>query len=104
MDQESGGARDALRVTLARKYLWWKSPADALKFERRLIAQIMNIGDFEDVRTALAVFGRISFEDALRNADAGWFSPKSWAYWHYRSRLTPVGGLPPALPQRDFSK
>lgn len=104
MEQDSDQAKGALLKALATKYIWWKSPEDAIRNERRVVAQIMDIGDFEDVRIALNTFGKEPFEDALRHADPGWFSAKSWAYWHYRSGITPYQEAPPVMPSREFSR
>ena len=40
---------DALR-RLARKYVWWKTPEEAVAMPRRVIAQVMNIGDYSEFR------------------------------------------------------
>lgn len=92
--------KDALLRRFAKKYLWWQSPEDAVRDERRVAAQIMDIGEFDDVAIALRVMGSSAFRDALRHAEAGWFSPKSWAYWHYRCGLTRFDASPPPLPIR----
>ena len=34
---------------LAGKYIWWKTPDDAVAMPERVIAQVMNIGDYADV-------------------------------------------------------
>lgn len=34
---------------LASKYIWWKTPEDAVVMPERVIAQVMNIGDYADV-------------------------------------------------------
>jgi hypothetical protein len=33
-----------------RKYVWWKTPDGALLYPQRVIAQVMNIGDYRDVK------------------------------------------------------
>ena len=38
----------------SRKYIWWKSPDDAISCPQRVIAQVMNIGDYEDVQKLLS--------------------------------------------------
>ncbi len=35
---------------MASKYIWWKSPDDAADMPNRVIAQVMDIGDYADVR------------------------------------------------------
>jgi hypothetical protein len=37
---------------LAKKYIWWETPDEALESPRRVIAQVMNIGTFEDASPA----------------------------------------------------
>jgi hypothetical protein len=33
---------------LAEKYIWWKSPDEAMAMPERVIAQVMNIGEVFD--------------------------------------------------------
>ena len=87
---------------MARKYIWWKSADDASLSPRRVVAQIMNIGDFYDVRFVWASLGSQVFRDVLEHAEAGWFNGRSWAYWHYRCGLIPFGENPPPLPTRHI--
>jgi hypothetical protein len=44
-------AREKLEP-LARKYVWWKTPDEAVSMPERVIAQVMDVGDFEDARRA----------------------------------------------------
>lgn len=87
---------------LARKYVWWKSPEDAIAFPRRVIAQVMNIGDFSDVQTLALEVGDAALADVLAHAEAGEFNARSWAYWHYRLRLASIDNLP-AMPSRKIA-
>jgi hypothetical protein len=48
-------------------------------------AQIMNIGDFDDVRLVWEATGSEPFHEALQNAEPGWFNNRSWAYWRSAS-------------------
>jgi hypothetical protein len=41
---------DDLIKALARKYIWWETPDEAALQPERVIAQVMNIGDFADVQ------------------------------------------------------
>jgi hypothetical protein len=34
---------------LPSKYVWWISPDETISSPERVIAQVMNIGDFDDV-------------------------------------------------------
>jgi len=87
---------------LAAKYIWWKTPEEALRHPARVIAQVMDLGEFRDVAELSAAVGEDVLRQTLQQAQAGWFSPRSWHFWHYRLRLCGAGQVPP-LPQRTFS-
>lgn len=93
--------RDVL-ARLARKYLWWKTPAEAIVTPERVIAQVMNLGDFEDVQTLANRVGDKVLRDVLTQAEAGQFNARSWAYWHYRLGLAEVDDVPP-MPARRLT-
>jgi hypothetical protein len=84
---------------LARKYVWWKTPDEALLQPDRVIAHVMNVGDFDDVRMLASAVPGHTLVDVLRSAEAGQFNARSWAYWHYRLGLADVGQIPP-MPER----
>jgi len=86
-------------TSLARKYVWWKTPADALGMPERVIAQVMNMGDYADVQQLAHQVGDDVLRDVIAHAQAGQFDPRSWAYWHYRLGLASVDHVPP-LPSR----
>ena len=92
---------EALR-TYARKYLWWLTPEEALARPERIIAQVMNLGDYADVQALAALVGDEVLRDVLRQASAGQFNERSWAYWHYRLGLAEPDQVPP-LPKRAFA-
>ncbi len=84
---------------LARKYIWWKSPEDAVDQPERVIAQVMNIGDFEDIQRVEALAGTKVLARVLTQAEIGQFTPRSWSYWHYRLGIADIDKVPP-LPAR----
>ena len=86
----------------ARKYLWWLTPEEALARPERIIAQVMNLGDYADVQALAALVGDEVLRDVLRQASAGQFNERSWAYWHYRLGLAEPDQVPP-LPKRAFA-
>lgn len=86
---------------LARKYVWWKTPDEAALQPERVIAQVMNLGDFEDVQALNVAVGDAALADVLTHAQVGEFTPRSWAYWHYRLRLAQPGQVP-AMPARKL--
>ena len=68
----------------------------------RVIAQVMNIGDYADVQALAAQIGDEVLRNVLTHAEAGQFNQRSWAYWHYRLGLADVDQVP-ALPTRKFA-
>ncbi len=96
----AAGANRLLRI-LARKYVWWLPPADALKRTHLVTSQVMELGDYDDVLRLECVVGRVALVAALREAESGRFSAPSWAFWHYRLGLARPGRVPP-LPKRAF--
>ena len=86
---------------LARKYIWWKTPDDASVLPARLVAQVMNIGDYSDVQAVASQVGDEYLRNVLMHAEIGQFSERSWAYWHYRLGLASPGKVP-RMPDRRF--
>ena len=87
---------------LAGKYIWWKTPEQAVAMPERVIAQVMNIGDYADVQALAHQVGDDVLRDVLTHAQAGQFSERSWAYWNYRLGLASVDHVPP-MPVRRFA-
>ena len=87
---------------LASKYIWWKTPEEAMLTPERVIAQVMNIGDYADVQRLVSQVGDEVLREVLTHAEAGQFNERSWAYWHYRLGLSSVDHVP-ALPARRFA-
>lgn len=57
--------RDALKH-LASKYIWWKTPDEAVAMPQRVMAQVMAIGDYDDVQQLVHQVG----DDVLRDVIA----------------------------------
>lgn len=87
---------------LASKYIWWKTPEEAVDMPERVIAQVMNIGDYADVQSLVSQVGDEVLREVLTHAEAGQFNERSWTYWHYRLGLSSVDNVP-ALPVRRFA-
>lgn len=86
----------------ASKYIWWKTPEEAVVMPERVIAQVMNIGDYSDVQSLVSQVGDDVLREVLTHAEAGQFNERSWAYWHYRLEMSDLGHVPP-LPVRKFA-
>jgi hypothetical protein len=87
--------------SLARKYIWWKSPDEALAMPQRIMASVMNTGDYEDIQLLANLVGEDVLRDTIAHAEAGQFEPRAWAYWHYRLGLAELEQVPD-LPKRTF--
>ncbi len=95
-------SQPTLLARLAYKYIWWKTPAQALISPMRVIAQVMNVGDYADVQAMANEVGNEVLAQVLIHAEAGQFDERSWAYWHYRLGLADVDAVP-RLPSRRFA-
>jgi hypothetical protein len=85
----------------ASRYIWWKTPEEAVTQPARLIAQVMNLGDHRDVEALARLVGDDVLREVLRHAGAGQFGARAWTYWHYRLDLAALGQVPP-LPVRSL--
>jgi hypothetical protein len=82
---------------IAKELFWWQTPEVSLANPRRFLAQVMTLGTRQDVQLVKEAFGGDAFKDALLNASAGVFDPRSWAYWRA------FFGLPEAeMPRRNL--
>ena len=79
---------------LARKYIWWKTPEEAVARPDRIVAQVMNIGDYDDVQSVVHAAGTAYLCEVLKHAEVGQFDARSWTYWHYRTGLSDPGKVP----------
>ena len=79
---------------LRKRYIWWKTPGGEPDVNR-IIAQVMDIGTYEDVKVLEAEVGRIRIKQVLSDARPGWFSARSWAYWHLLLGLCKFDEIPP---------
>jgi len=86
---------------MATQLIWWQPAEQALRCPERVIAQVMDIGDFDTLQQLRRRLGDGRLAQVLQQAEAGWFSRRSWTYWHRKLGITPSGPVPP-LPQRRF--
>ena len=83
---------------IADRLMWWQRPEVSLERPRRFIAQVMVLGNWDDVQTTRRAFGDDAFRKVLREAPPGIFDLRSWTYWHHVFGLLPV----PPLPRRKL--
>ena len=53
----------------AGKYIWWKTPREALQQPQRILAQVMALGEYSDAQTVVEVFGEDALRETLRQAE-----------------------------------
>lgn len=93
---------DELKKNFLRKasrYIWWKNTEEALLYPQRILAQVMNIGLWEDLCELVRLFSQQQLIEVLQHAEIGQFNERSWAFWHYRLCACPLHGVP-RMPQR----
>ena len=87
--------------TLAARYVWWKTPEEAMEYPDRVAAQVMNLGTIEDLTEMVEATGEDYLRGVLQRAEAGQLDARSWHYWHYRLGLAEYGKRPvPPMPVR----
>ena len=84
--------------TVARRTVWFKPPAQALREPVHLIAHVLTYGTHEDVTTLRRYVSDEELRDAIDDAPAGVMDPRSWAYWNLMLGRYPA----PPLPIRRF--
>jgi len=84
MTVTSADAPSALIASLAEKYMWWPGLGASGHSEERIIAQVMDIGTYEDILRLETALGRERLADVMRQAQPGWISARSWAFWRGR--------------------
>ena len=89
---------DVVLRELASRYVWWKSPEQALERRSHWLCQLLQLGTAEDVRSARRILGDEALREALRSAPPGVLDARSWSYWH----LVLFGSPVPPLPRRPL--
>jgi hypothetical protein len=80
--------------TLARRIVWFESPADALADPIRFMAYVMTYATPADLSVVRRYTSDEDFLEALHNAPAGIIDPRSWAYWNAKMGRYPAPPLP----------
>lgn len=87
---------------LGRRYLWWR-PVDGSSFsEDRIVAQIMNLGTYDDLLRLEAALGQAHLVGVMLRAEPGWFGDRSWEFWRGRLSFATGAALPETAPRRAF--
>jgi hypothetical protein len=89
-------------LTLAGKYVWWKSPENALRDKRHFLASLMTYATMKDTLWMEKNFSRSELLNVLKNPPIGVFTPRAWHFWHYRLGLADNENDIPELPRRTW--
>ena len=81
-------------LAVARRTVWDKTPEETLARPAHFLAHLMTHGLSEDIMDMLAMPGKETFREALRQAPPGIFDARSWNYWHIALGMTPVPPRP----------
>jgi len=79
---------------LAHCYVWWNTPEWAIAHADILIANIMNLGNWNDIQALRKEVGDDILKTVLQQAPAGYFTYRSWDYWHVKFDIIPIPSLP----------
>ena len=94
------GPSSVLMNRMAQRYIWWQPPDVSVADPRRVIAQVMDVGTFEDIQALAKAVGRTTLTGVLKQARPGWFRPRSWAFWHTALGLATDDSRIPPIPSR----
>jgi len=83
---------------VARRVVWFESPAQALADPIRFMAYAMSYATPEDMKVIRRHVSDDDFREALDRAPPGIIDPRSWAYWNSKFGRFP----PPPMPKRRF--
>ena len=90
-----------LASELEKRFFWWENITAEPRSDLRILAQAMEFASFDDVLRLEAELGPDRLADAMRGAEPGWISDRSWEFW--RGRLSRTGQhVPEAPPRRAF--
>jgi hypothetical protein len=81
---------------VARRVIWFESPAEAFADPIRFMAYAMSPATHDDMKLIRRYVSDDDFREALDRAPPGIIDPRSWAYWN-----TKFGRFPaPPMPKR----
>jgi len=71
---------------LAARLIWWQPAEQSPRHPDRVIAQVLELGTFEDGQRLRQSLGDGLLAQVLQRAEPGWLSPRSWTYWAAETR------------------
>jgi hypothetical protein len=81
---------------IAKRVVWFETATQAIANPIRFLAYAMTYGDDADMRIIRQHLTDDEVREALANAPAGIFDPRSWAYWNLKFGRYPT----PPMPER----
>jgi hypothetical protein len=85
---------NAETAAIARRIIWFESPAEALADPIRFVAYAMTSATHADMQALRRYVSDVEFGEALDQAPPGIIDPRSWAYWNNRMGRYPTPPLP----------
>lgn len=79
---------------LISRYVWWEKPAWAYAHPTIFFANVMNLGSWNDIQLLRRNVSDEELKTVLTNAPVGYFSYRSWDYWHVKFNMLPIPPLP----------
>ena len=76
-----GPTEQGVLKRLASKYIWWKTPEEAVAMPERVIAQVMNLGDYADAHELAELLGDAALINVLSHAQGGQFNDRSYEWF-----------------------
>jgi len=92
--------RSDLLRDLAARYVCWRS--EAPPSEDRIIAQVIELGTWDDIRRLEAAFAPDELRAAMLRAAPGWIGERSWSFCRGRLLHAGAGPTPEEVPRRKF--
>jgi hypothetical protein len=83
---------------VARRIVWFESPAEALADPIRFMAYALASATHEDMNVLRRYVSDEDFNEVLDNAPPGIIDRRSWAYWNSKMGRYP----PPPMPTRNL--
>jgi len=77
-------AQKAFLTYAARRYIWWGTTNDVTACPQKILAQVMNIGVWDDLCKLIELFPEKDLRKVLKTADIGQLNERSWHFWHNR--------------------
>ena len=79
---------------LASRYVWWNTVDWAYAHPAVFLANIMDLGSWDDIQTMRHEVDDSVLKAILLNAAVGYFHARSWDYWHVKFGINPIPPMP----------